>query len=84
MIEVVQAFDRAHIAALPTDDASALETKLATARALPQDRAVWSKRNDHGECSAVPHALAVDKCGNARSRPEIAFLTWARPDDVAN
>ena len=41
MIEVVQAFGRAHIADLPTDDASSLETKLATARALSQDRAAW-------------------------------------------
>jgi acyl-CoA reductase-like NAD-dependent aldehyde dehydrogenase len=41
MIDVVQAFDRAHIADLPMDDASALETKLATARARFHDRAAW-------------------------------------------
>ncbi|MBY3348021.1 aldehyde dehydrogenase family protein [Rhizobium laguerreae] len=41
MIEVVQAFDRAHIASLPTDDASALETKLSTAQARFRDRAAW-------------------------------------------
>ncbi len=41
MIDVVQAFDRAHIAELPTDDASALESKLATARARFLDRASW-------------------------------------------
>jgi acyl-CoA reductase-like NAD-dependent aldehyde dehydrogenase len=41
MIEVVQAFDRQHIAELPTDDASALETKLATARTRFLDRAAW-------------------------------------------
>ena len=41
MIEVVQAYDRARIAELPTDDASALETKLGTARARFQDRAAW-------------------------------------------
>ncbi|KQV66366.1 hypothetical protein ASC90_14415 [Rhizobium sp. Root1220] len=41
MIEVVQAFDRAHIAELPTDDAAALERKLAAAQARFRDRAGW-------------------------------------------
>src|SRR5215510_10349791 len=41
MIEVVQAFDRARIAELPTDNASALDKKLTTARARFQDRAAW-------------------------------------------
>lgn len=41
MIEVLQAFDRRPIAELPTDDASALEVKLTTARARFQDRAGW-------------------------------------------
>jgi acyl-CoA reductase-like NAD-dependent aldehyde dehydrogenase len=55
MIEVVQAFDRARIADLPTDDASALETKLATARARFQDRAAWLQPHER---MAVLHKLA--------------------------
>ncbi len=41
MIEVVQAYDRTPIAKLQTDDATALEAKLAIARARFQDRAAW-------------------------------------------
>jgi len=43
MIEVVQAFDRAPIAELPTDDAAALERKLETARKVFADRGGWLK-----------------------------------------
>jgi acyl-CoA reductase-like NAD-dependent aldehyde dehydrogenase len=43
MIEVVQAFDRAHIAELPTDDAAALERKLVAARKVFADRRQWLK-----------------------------------------
>jgi acyl-CoA reductase-like NAD-dependent aldehyde dehydrogenase len=55
MIEVVQAFDNERIAELPTDDASALETKLATARARFQDRAAWLQPHER---IAVLHQLA--------------------------
>lgn len=41
MIEVVQAFDRAPIAQLDSDDAGALEAKLVTARRLFRDRGAW-------------------------------------------
>jgi acyl-CoA reductase-like NAD-dependent aldehyde dehydrogenase len=41
MLEVVQAFDRKHIADLPTDDAAALESKLATARERFLNRSGW-------------------------------------------
>ena len=43
MIEIVQAFDRAPIAALKTDDASALEIKLSAAAGLFADRKSWLK-----------------------------------------
>lgn len=55
MIEVVQAFDRVRIAELPTDDASALEMKLATAHARFQDRAAWLQPHER---MAVLHKLA--------------------------
>src|SRR5262245_30362884 len=55
MIEVVQAFDRERIAELPTDDASALETKLTTARARFQDCAAWLHPHER---MAVLHKLA--------------------------
>lgn len=41
MIEVVQAFDRKPIADIESDDAAALEHKLATARRLFRDRSSW-------------------------------------------
>ncbi|AHE52934.1 aldehyde dehydrogenase family protein [Sphingomonas sanxanigenens] len=41
MIEVVQAYDSARIAELPTDDAAALEKKLTIAQARFQDRSGW-------------------------------------------
>ncbi|MCW1754291.1 aldehyde dehydrogenase family protein [Rhizobium acaciae] len=41
MLEVVQAFDRKHIADLPTDDAAAVESKLETARARFLNRNDW-------------------------------------------
>ena len=43
MIEVVQAFDRAPITRLESDDAAALERKLETARKLFADRSAWLK-----------------------------------------
>ena len=43
MIEVVQAFDRAPITKLDSDDAAALEQKIATARRLFVDRGAWLK-----------------------------------------
>ncbi|WP_420992269.1 aldehyde dehydrogenase family protein [Cupriavidus sp. 30B13] len=41
MIEVVQAFDRAPITKLESDDADALERKLTTATRLFRDRGAW-------------------------------------------
>ncbi|MDR6289558.1 acyl-CoA reductase-like NAD-dependent aldehyde dehydrogenase [Inquilinus ginsengisoli] len=55
MIEVVQAFDRKPIAELPTDDAPALEAKLATARARFQDRSGWLQPHER---MAMLHRLA--------------------------
>ena len=46
MIEVVQAFDRAPIAELPTDDAAALERKLEAARKVFADRGQWLKTHE--------------------------------------
>ena len=49
MIEVVQAFDRAPIARLDSDDAADLERKLEAARRVFADRGAWLKphqRND--------------------------------------
>ena len=43
MIEVVQAFDRAPITQLDSDDATALERKIETARRLLADRGAWLK-----------------------------------------
>ena len=43
MIEVVQAFERAPITTLETDDASALESKFSTAARLFADRGSWLK-----------------------------------------
>lgn len=42
-LEVVQAFDRAPIAQIDTDDADALERKLATAAQAHHDRDAWPK-----------------------------------------
>lgn len=42
-LEVVQAFDRTPIEAIPTDDAAALEAKLARAHAAFRDRDGWKK-----------------------------------------
>lgn len=55
MLEVVQAFDRKHIADLPTDDAAALESKLATARKRFLDRRGWLPPHKRME---VLHKLA--------------------------
>jgi acyl-CoA reductase-like NAD-dependent aldehyde dehydrogenase len=43
MIKVVQAFDRQLMTELPSDDAEALEAKLATAYRLFKDRSSWLK-----------------------------------------
>lgn len=43
MMEIVQAYDRAPITTLATDDAAALESKLATAHRLFADRTSWLK-----------------------------------------
>jgi acyl-CoA reductase-like NAD-dependent aldehyde dehydrogenase len=43
MIEVVQAFDRALIAQLDSEDAAALDRKIETARRLFADRRAWLK-----------------------------------------
>ncbi|MGV4797328.1 aldehyde dehydrogenase family protein [Rhizobium sp. F40D2] len=43
MLEVVQAYDREHIADLPTDDATALERKLTVAHERFKDRGGWLK-----------------------------------------
>ena len=46
MIEVVQAFDRAPIAELPSDDAAVLERKLEAARKVFADRGGWLKTHE--------------------------------------
>ncbi|SEN20140.1 Acyl-CoA reductase [Luteibacter sp. UNCMF331Sha3.1] len=56
MLTVVQAFDRQPIAELPTDDATALERKLATAYRLSRDRGAWLKPHQR---IGVLHALAA-------------------------
>ena len=43
MIEVVQAFDRAPITRLDSDDAAALERKIQAARRVFEDRGAWLK-----------------------------------------
>ncbi|MBW9055629.1 aldehyde dehydrogenase family protein [Rhizobium mesosinicum] len=55
MLEVVQAYDREHIADLPTDDAAALERKLSLARTRFEDRGGWLKPHQR---IAVLHRLA--------------------------
>jgi acyl-CoA reductase-like NAD-dependent aldehyde dehydrogenase len=55
MIDVFQAYDRAPIATLETDDADALEAKLARAYALFRDRKAWLKPHQR---IAVLHRLA--------------------------
>lgn len=46
MLEVVQAYDRAHIAELPADDAAALERKFTVARERFLDRRGWLKPHE--------------------------------------
>lgn len=55
MLEVVQAYDREHIADLPTDDGTALERKLTVARQRFEDRDGWLKPHQR---MAVLHRLA--------------------------
>src|SRR6516162_7454675 len=64
VIEVVQAFDRAPITALKTDDASALESKLSAAARLFADRKSWLKPFER---IAILHRLSV--------LPHIVFRT---------
>jgi acyl-CoA reductase-like NAD-dependent aldehyde dehydrogenase len=42
-LRVVQAFDRAVIMDIPTDDSQALETKLASAARMMRERDAWLK-----------------------------------------
>jgi acyl-CoA reductase-like NAD-dependent aldehyde dehydrogenase len=49
MIEVVQAFDRAPITRLDSDDRAALERKIETARRLFADRGAWLKTHQRME-----------------------------------
>ena len=56
MIEVVQAFDRAPITKFDSDDAAALEQKIATARRCFIDRGAWLKPHQRIE---VLRRLAV-------------------------
>ena len=46
MLQIVQAFDRAPIAEIPTDDADALEAKLDAATRAFQDRDGWLKPHE--------------------------------------
>src|SRR3954463_1401932 len=46
MLQIVQAFDRAPIAEIPTDDAVALEAKLEAATRAFQDRDGWPKPHE--------------------------------------
>jgi acyl-CoA reductase-like NAD-dependent aldehyde dehydrogenase len=55
MLNVVQAFDRAPIGELPTDDAAALERKLTIARARFERRAGWLQPHER---TRVLHTLA--------------------------
>ena len=55
MLEVVQAYDREHIATLPGDDAAALESKLTIALARFQHRGSWLQPHQR---MAVLHKLA--------------------------
>src|SRR3954453_5819366 len=56
MLQIVQAFDRAPIAEIPTDDAVALEAKLEAATRAFQDRDGWPKPHER---IAVLRRLAV-------------------------
>lgn len=56
MIQIVQAFDRQPFAELGTDDATALERKFQTARALFEDRKTWLPTHER---AAILHRLAV-------------------------
>ena len=49
MIEVVQAFDRAPITRLDSDDIAALERKIEAARRLFADRNAWLKTHQRME-----------------------------------
>jgi acyl-CoA reductase-like NAD-dependent aldehyde dehydrogenase len=46
MLQVVQAFDRAPLAEIPTDDADALEAKLEAATRAFRDRNGWPKPHE--------------------------------------
>jgi acyl-CoA reductase-like NAD-dependent aldehyde dehydrogenase len=59
MIEVVQAFDRARISNIESDDAAALERKIATAARLFADRSQWLKPHRRMEILAKLAGLMV-------------------------
>ena len=46
MLQVVQAYDRAHIAEVPTDDGASLETKLEAACRVFRDCSSWLKPHE--------------------------------------
>ena len=46
MLQVVQAYDRAHITEVPTDDGASLETKLEAAHRVFRDRGAWFKPHE--------------------------------------
>ena len=46
MLQIVQAFDRAPIAEIPTDDAAALEAKLEAATQAFRNRDGWPKPHE--------------------------------------
>ena len=53
-MQVVQAYDRAPIAEVDTDDAAALEAKLATATRVFRDRNGWPTRRAGGRLRRLP------------------------------
>ncbi len=59
MLKVVQAFDRAPIAEIDTDDAAALERKLEAAERAFRDRDGWMKPHQR---VAILRKLAANAC----------------------
>jgi hypothetical protein len=66
MIEVVQAFDRAPITRLDSDDRAALDRKIEAARRLFSDRCAEFARNDDKRLLARKRSLQM---GDLRVRP---------------
>ncbi|NEJ83084.1 aldehyde dehydrogenase family protein, partial [Rhizobium leguminosarum] len=56
MIEIVQAYDRKHVADVQSDDAAALEKKLSSAFKLFKDRGSWLKPHQRLD---ILHKLAA-------------------------